>query len=130
MKKGKKLSVFQLILIVGDFLLLAVLSVNGWRLFQMYLKSKSALTSNLLTNHPEEFIENITANGVPLWAWFVEIGALVITVGLLVAWVFPKLRDRLHLTLTNGVWLILWIGYFLFLVILGMVVLNSLMSFT
>lgn len=130
MKKGKKLSVFQLILVVGDFLLLVVLSVNGWRLFQMYLKSKSALTSNLLTNHPEEFIENIMANGVPIWAWFVEIGALLVTVGLLVAWIFPKLRDRLRLSLTNSVWLILWIGYFLFLVILGMVVLNSLMSFT
>lgn len=120
----------QLLLIGGDFLLLAVLLVNGWRLYQTYLQYRNVLTGNLLSSHPEEFIDKITATGTPVWAWVVEIGALTVTAGLLVVWFFPKLRIRLRLTWINGIWLVLWMGYFIFLVILGIVVLNSLIRFT
>ncbi len=129
-KNSKQLSVWRILLIVGDFLLLGVLSINGWGMYQTYLKSKDILTGNLLTDHPEEFIDKIIASGIPAWAWVVEIGALIITAVLLVGWMMPKIRNPKLFTWLNIAWLLAWLGYFVFLVVMATVVVGSLISFT
>jgi len=129
-KLPKQLSIWQILLIAGDFLLLGVLSMNGWRLYQTYIRYKDILTGNLLTDHPEEFIDKIIASGVPAWVWVVEIGALVITAVLLVGWMVPKMRSLKSFTWLNVAWLLAWLGYFVFLVVMATVVVGSLISFT
>ena len=128
--KTRRLSLWQIVIILGDFLLLAILAANGWRMYQAYIKYKNILTGNLLTDRPDEFIDKITAGSVPIWAWAVEVGALVITIVFLVGWVLPKLRNWRLFTWLNAGWLVAWLVYFVFLAVLVMVAVSSLMSFT
>lgn len=114
---------------MGDFLLLALLSFNLVQLVNLFTKTQAILNSNILSDNPEAFLSQITANGVSGLMWFVNIGSLVLTVVFIVLLFIPKFQLK-KIAIANVIWLGAWLLYIVVSLIILAVVAMSVLSFT
>lgn len=119
----------RIIILVGDFLLLALLSFNLVQLVNLFTKTQAILNSNILSDNPEAFLSQITANGVSGLMWFVNIGSLVLTVVFIVLLFIPKFQLK-KIAIANVIWLGAWLLYIVVSLIILAVVAMSVLSFT
>jgi len=115
---------------VGNVLLLGLFGWNVWRMLEAHTQAKSALNNPILSADPEKFAEQIASSVPPFWAWVVMGLALLITLGLLVAWWFPRFSKWRWLILSNGLWLSGWALYVLLWMIVVVIVVSNLLRFT
>lgn len=117
------------IILVGDFLLFILLSFNLYQLININIKTQAILSSNILSNNPEEFLVKIADSGVSFGMWFINIGSILVTITFIILLFIPKFQIK-KIGIANTVWLGTWLLYIILSLIVVTVVAMSLLSFT
>lgn len=100
------------LIILGQILLGVFFGFNLSQLYQKYLSTQDALNRQLLTTDIDRLTALIRSAGVSWWLWVITIIGLVVTLGFLVAWCFPRLRQARWFYRANWIWLTIWLVYF------------------
>lgn len=112
---------------VSNAILIAILSWNLSHLIHRYNLLIKARTGDVLSNNPD-FINKVTSDNIPVWAWLINLGGLLITLFFVVGWLIPKLKNHKWFGRGNLIWLLLWLLYFVILAVVVVVAISQLIT--